>query len=197
MGAIERRSGNFSRRDSTIVRLRKSGMVFPRVVNVPDEFLDEHDNLVVPEDIGDIPNDELGRYLSIFTALASYYEAVVACADIDYATSQRVVKYIEAKALLDIKPAYKGEPLAERKARRDLIEEVIEAQEWHDTQKAMYTLSSALLRGIEKILFMLSRELTRRGAKTDFNNREDNVLGSSLFKKSMNQTITDDEEDEE
>jgi len=161
---VRREIGDYVHRQNAISRLRKSGLIFPKVTKVPEEFIDKDGNLIIPDDVSLIPTEELGRYLSVFTALASFYDAVVASADVDYTTAARVVDFIEAKVLLEVD----GGTLAEKKARRDLDGTVIKSQDWKDSQEASFKLSKALLTGIERILFMLSREITRRGARSSF-----------------------------
>lgn len=161
---IRREIGEYVHRQNAISRLRKSGLIFPAQVRVPDEFLNAEGSLMIPEDISDIPTDDLGRLLSVFTALAAYYDAVVASADIDYTTASRVVDYVEAKTLLEIP----GSTVTEKKARRDLDETVVRAQDWKDSQEALFKLAAALLKGCDRILFLLSREITRRGYRQNY-----------------------------
>lgn len=168
-----REINEFVHRQQAIAKLRKSGLVFPKQVTVPDEFLDDDGNLIIPEDVSEIPTEELGRFLSVFTALAAYYDAVVSCADIDFTTAARVKEYIEAKTLLEMR----GDSVTEKKAARDLDEVVIRAQDWHDSQDAMFKLSKALLSGVERIIFLLSREITRRGNGYDRDGRNYAVNG--------------------
>lgn len=170
---VKREIGDYVHRQNSIKRLRKSGMIFPKQVNVPDEFIDKGGNLVIPEDVSEIPTEELGRYLSIFSALGAYYEAVVACSDIDYVTSSRVLDYIEAKVLLDVgnKPENRKTSVTEKKAMRDLDNLVIKAQDWKDATESNFKLSAALLKGIDRIIFLLSREITRRGFRHEVGER--------------------------
>jgi hypothetical protein len=187
---IERRVGEYAHRENTIENLKRSGMVFPKSINVPDEFLDDDDFLVIPEDVTDIPTAELGRYLSIFTALTAYYDAVVACADIDYTAASRTLTFIEEKTLLDLPKGERGETLAEKKARRDMYKEVIEAQNWYDSQYSVFKLATAMLKGCERIVFMLSREITRRGVYTENFNRDDKV--NKTIRHSLLEVDSDD-----
>jgi hypothetical protein len=182
MGAVERKIGEYIHRQNSINRLKKSGLIFPRRVTVPREFLDEQDNLIIPEDVSDIPTEELGRYLSIFTSLASYYDSIVACADIDFTTAARVKDFIEAESLLrysEKKKSKEYSSVTELKAARQLDEQVIKAQDWYDAQDAMFKLSKALLSGIERILFLLSREITRRGNQGSYEGRSYTVAGGT------------------
>lgn len=172
---VKREIGDYVHRQNAIARLKKSGLVFPKEVHVPDEFLDNKGNLIIPEDVSEIPADELGRYLSIFTSLAAYYEAIVASADIDRATAARVKDFVEAKTLIELKDNKAYSSVTLQKAARDVDEMVVKAQDWADAEDAMFKLSSALLKGCDRIIFLLSREITRRGFKTGYDGRDYNV----------------------
>lgn len=162
-------------REQASETLKKVGLVFPNKVQVPQEFLSKSGYLLIPDDFSDMPIDEIGRYLSIFTALAVYYDVVVASTEIDKNSAERVKDYIEAKKLVELRESKKYSSVTEMKAARDLDETVIKAQDWSDSENAMYTFAAALLRGCERILFLLSREITRRGNVTTYETRSKNV----------------------
>lgn len=153
---------DYSLRSKAISKARKGNMYIPAKVTLPSEFTNQEGNLHVPYDLTDISTEELGRYLTLFTQLTGYYEAVVACADIDLMAAERVKDFTEAKVLLEIGKE-KGGTLTEKKAHRTVDPRVIEARDWYDEMKAFYELSNALLKSCDKLVFMLSREVTRRG----------------------------------
>lgn len=162
-------------RERAAEELKKIGMVFPYKVDVPPEFLSKGGYLIIPDDFSDMPIDEIGRYLSIFTALAVYYDVIVASTEIDKDSAERVKDYIEAKKLVELRESKKYGSVTEMKAARNLDETVIKAQDWADGENAMYTFASAILRGCERILFLLSREITRRGNVTTYETRSKNT----------------------
>ena len=168
---IQREIKEYVHRENAIAKAKKSGMLFPRKPNVPSEFLDEYGNLVIPNDITEMPTEELGRYLTLFTTLTAYYDVVVACADIDLITASRVNDYLEAKTLLETT----GSTLTERKAIRDCNSMVISAQNWLDELKAFYKLTEAILKGSERLVFLLSREITRRMGSDSRSYRDYNI----------------------
>ena len=141
---------------------------------MPEEFKDKNGNLIIPDDITEMPTEELGRYLTLFTRLTSFYDTVVACADIDLTTAARIKDFIEAKTLLEIGKSNKG-TLTEKKAIRNCDPLVIQAQDWYDELKGFYELSSAILKGSERLVFLLSREITRRMGRDSRDYRDFNV----------------------
>jgi hypothetical protein len=175
---MKREVYNFIHRQNALARLKKEGLYFTAPVIVPPEFLDANGNLIIREDVADMPTEELSRYLSIFTALSAHYSYITACTDIDYTTAKRVCSYIEAKKLLDLKDEYGGK-VTLQKAARDLDPLVIQAQDWADEQEAVYKLANALLVGCEKIIFLLSREITRRGHNLTYTVKGQSLLDTS------------------
>lgn len=173
---INREIREYIHKENAKRKVKKESMYLPAQVEVPQEFLDVNGNLIIPSDVTDVPTDELGRYLTLFNRLAAYYDVVVTLADIDYSTAKRVLDFIEAKVLLDVNNQVdKRTTLTEKKAHRDCNVTVIDAQDWHDEMEANFKLASAILKGCERFIFMLSRELTRRLGRDSREVREYNV----------------------
>lgn len=171
----KRKIGKYVDRQKAVKRLKKSGLVFPEQVDIPPEFLNEDGNLIIPEDVSSLATADLARYLSIFTSLAAYYEVVVASADIDKSTAERVMDFVGAKLLLDDEISDNYSTVTEKKAARETDETYMRARDWYDEQKATYKMAEALLEGFDRIVFMLSREITRRGNTSSQQGRDEKV----------------------
>jgi len=159
---MSRQVGDTTLRHRVIEQVKKSGMIMPSKVTLPKQFQTKNGNLHVPYDLTDIPTEELGRYMTLFTQLNGYYEVIVSCSYIDYVSAERAKDFTEAQVLLEIANTQKG-TLTEKKAIRNTDPRVIEAQDWYDDRKAIYELSNSVLKSCEKLVFMISREITRRG----------------------------------
>lgn len=170
----KREIAKFINKENAKANLKKEGIKFPRQVTPPDEFIDKKGNLVIPEDVSDLSTEDLARYLSVFTALTAYYECIVAEADIDLNTAERVLNYIEDKKLLDLEGSGIG-TVTEKKAARNCDSLVMRAQDWKDDCQAKYKMIEAVLKGYENIVFMFSREITRRGNRQQDNGRSRKV----------------------
>lgn len=178
---IRREINEYVHRINAVAKLKKQGLILPSKVEIPEEFLNKQGELLIPDDMTLIPPEELGRYLSNFTALAAFYDAMVAMTDIDRTTAGRVKDFVEAKVLLELSKTNlgKGENrVTLLKAEREVNEFVVKAQDWADETDAIFRLASALLSGIERILFLISREITRRGNNIYQENREHKVNGA-------------------
>jgi len=175
MSDIKRETGDYIHRQKALAKIKKDGMYIPAKVEIPSEFLTKEGTLYIPYDLTESTTEDLGRYLTIFTQLSAYYDVVVALADIDLTTAERVKDYTEALTLIEIGKDKKGGTLTEKKAERSCVKTVIQAQDWYDQQKSIYELSNAILKGCEKLVFMLSREITRRGSSQKMEYRDFNV----------------------
>lgn len=161
-------------------KLKKSGMVFPSLPSIPDKYRDEYGAFKMPEDITDLHPRELGQLFSLLTGLTVYYGALVSLADIDRATAERIMTYLESQVYLeldftdpDVKKRFPNRELQEAYVNCD--PRVVECQDWHDKLQSDFTLAEAIYKGYDRYLMLVSREITRRSAFNDYESREGNL----------------------
>lgn len=175
-----RKVGQLYHSEKAKTKARKSGMVFPSLPNIPDYCRDEYGAFLMPPDITALSPQELGQLYSLLTGLSVYYGGLVALADIDRNTAERIKIYIEAQVFLEIDIS---DPEVKKKfPNRELQEafvfcddRVVEVQDWFDRLNADYILAEAIYKGYEKNINLVSREITRRSNFQDWNNRENNL----------------------
>lgn len=175
-----RKVGKIYHSEKAMAKLKKSGMVFPSLPEIPPHYRDENGAFKMPDDITALDPRELGQLYSLLTGLTVYYGGLVALANIDRMTAERVKTYLESQVLLELDmndPEVKKQyPNRERQtAFINCDERVVEAQEWADQLNADYVLAEMLYRGYERYLTLVSREITRRSNFHDFETREDNL----------------------
>ena len=133
----------------------------------------DNDYLSLPKDITSVPSRDLGRYMNAFTQQKVYMRTMENYAELVAEEARRNYVDVSAPYFSDMFGSKVSETAKEREVNSTA--EVREAFEnWVDCQKKVKMLQSHIL-SIEEILFMLSREVSRRTG--DFNNesRNDNV----------------------
>lgn len=175
-----RKVGQLYHSEKAKAKARKSGMVFPSLPGVPEEYRDEYGSFKMPEDITNVSPKELGTLFSLLTGLTVYYGGLVALADIDRTTAERIKFYVEAQVSLEldlndpeVKKKFPNRELQEAYVNCD--DRVVEVQDWYDRLKSDFVLAEALTKGYEKYLNLVSREITRRSSFQDWENREGNL----------------------
>lgn len=170
----------YSQREKTITKLRKSGIVFPSLPFIPDDWQDEEDgSFVMPKDLTNLDSVDLGRLMTVINNMLSWYGAILSAARIDKRQAERKKTFLEAKARMEIMSDSKL--LKDYKAREDkdafvnIRAEVIEAQEWFDKQEALEIMADQLYKDLDRSQKTVSREISRRGGEWDHHNRESNL----------------------
>lgn len=165
----------FKYREEAKAKIRKAGLFFPSRPEIPDEsMLDENGNITLPPDLTLITDDELGLYLTVFTALSAYAEGVVAITDIDWTTSDRIATFAERLEILSLpKEQQKNEDLRYGSINKKAYIRDLRKKELQDL--ATYKLSAGLLRAYEKAVSALSREITRRANTFNYSQYEENL----------------------
>lgn len=151
--------------------LEKEGAVFfdERRLNIAEDFL------TLPAEITEIPSKDLGEYLNAFTQQKVYLRTLLGRADLLAEEARR--KYFEKSDPVYRK--YSFEKLSET-AKDRLInanEGVKPAYHEYVDMKKKYALLEISISNIEDIIFMLSREVTRRTGDFAEESRTYNVGG--------------------
>lgn len=165
---------DYSYREQAKAKMIKAGLYLPSRPSIPEDILDENGNVALPTDITEVDDEDLGRYLSIFTALSAYAEGIVAVTDIDATTSDRVATFAERIEIMKLpKDKLKNDDL--RYGTVHNISYVREYRKKAMQDEANFKLSAGLLRAYEKAITSLSREITRRANTFNFSKYEDNL----------------------
>lgn len=136
--------------------LEEKGAIFfdETRLNISDDYL------ILPAEITDVPSKDLGEYLNAFTQQKVYLRTLLGRVDILVEEARRV--YLEASDPIYRK--YSFEKLSETAKDRlvNANEAVKPAYHKYVDMKKKYTLIEISISNIEDIIFMLSREVTRR-----------------------------------
>lgn len=136
--------------------LEKKGAIFfdERRLNITEDFL------TLPAEITDVPSKDLGEYLNAFTQQKVYLRTLLGRADILVEEARRA--YFEVSD-----PVYRKYSLD--KMSETAKDRLVNANEqvkpyYHEyvDMKKKYALIEISIANIEDIIFMLSREVTRR-----------------------------------
>ena len=151
--------------------LEKSGAVFfdDKRLNIVEDYL------TLPAEITDIPSKDLGEYLNAFTQQKVYLRTLSGRADLLVEEARR--KYYEASDPIYRK--YSLEKMSETAKDRlvnahDSVRPVY--YEYVDLKKK-FAIIEISISNIEDIIFMLSREVTRRNGDFAEESRSYNVGG--------------------
>ena len=151
--------------------LEKSGAVFfdDKRLNITEDYL------TLPAEITDIPSKELGEYLNAFTQQKVYLRTLLARADLLVEEARRA--YYEASDPIYRK--YSFEKMSETAKERlvNANESVRPAYYEYVDLKKKYAIIEISISNIEDIIFMLSREVTRRNGDYAEESRSYNVGG--------------------
>ena len=151
--------------------LEKSGAVFfdDKRLNIKSDYL------TLPAEITDVPSKELGEYLNAFTQQKVYLRTLLGRADLLVEEAKR--KYYEASDLIYRK--YSFEKMSETAKERlvNANESVRPSYYEYVDLKKKYAIIEISISNIEDIIFMLSREVTRRNSDYAEESRSYNVGG--------------------
>ncbi len=150
--------------------LENKGVVFfdpSTTLNITDEYL------VLPGEITDVPSRELGEYLNAFTQQKVYLRTLLGRVELLVEEARR--KYLEVS-----EPHYKKyskDKMSETAKERIINSEAEVTPAYYELMdcKKKQTLIEYSITNIEDIIFMLSREVTRRTGDFSEENRAYNV----------------------
>lgn len=136
-------------------------------LNITEEYL------TLPAEVTEITSRELGEYLNAFTQQKVYLRTLLG--RLELLTEEARRKYIEVST-----PHYKE--LSKSKMSETAKERLVNSEE--DVKEVFYELDDCRnkcrlvelnITSVEEIIFMLSREVTRRNSDFDDENRNYNV----------------------
>ena len=168
---------NFKIKENTRAEIKRQGLRYIACPSIPEGKVKQSGNLDLPSDITACSDKETGEYLSLYGALSAYAEGVVAISNIDWVVADRVADFAENLEIIKLpKEFQKNEELRHGHIHKV---EYIRKLRWEATQKeTIFILAQGELRAYEKIVSLLSREITRRA--NTFNN--DNLNPDRRFK---------------
>lgn len=141
--------------------LRNSGLVFPAQYKVAADFQDKDGNLLSVEDASTLADKDLGKYLTVYTALCAYAEVIVAAADIDWTDAMRVAAFYENNHILKL-PKRDFPNVADRKASADVDPVIKKFKDKEFLAYATLKLATGLLKAYQQQSNLISREISRR-----------------------------------
>lgn len=151
--------------------LENKGVVFfdETRLNIVDDYL------TLPAEINEIPSKDLGAYLNAFTQQKVYLRTLLGRIDILVEEAKR--KYLEVSDPVYRK--YSFEKLSETAKDRLINANETVKPLYHEyvDMKKKYSLVEISISNIEDIIFMLSREVTRRNGDFAEESRNYNVGG--------------------
>ena len=150
--------------------LEKKGVVFfdpQTTLNITEDYL------TLPGEITEVPSRELGEYLNAFTQQKVYMRTLLGRVEILVEEAKR--KYFEASEPFYKK--YSSGKLSETAKERMINSEEEVKQYYYEYVdcKSKLNLIQYSINNIEDIIFMLSREVTRRTGDFNDENRAYNV----------------------
>ena len=131
------------------------------------------DYLAVPQDITDVPSKELGEYLNAFTQQKVYLRTLLGRASLLVEEAKRAYLTASNPIYADLSKGKLSETAKERIVNSD--ESVVEAYNNYTDYNKKRSLIEISIANIEDIIFMLSREVTRRTGDFSEENRAYNV----------------------
>lgn len=151
--------------------LEKNGAVFfdEKRLNIKGDYL------VLPSEITEVPSKELGEYLNAFTQQKVYLRTILGRADLLVEEARR--KYYEVSDPIYRK--YSLEKMSETAKDRlvNANDSVRPTYYEYVDLKKKYAIVEISISNIEDIIFMLSREVTRRNGDFAEESRNYNVGG--------------------
>lgn len=152
---------SFKYREEARAKVLKAGLIFPAQPNIPEELMNESGYLQLPSDLTAVSDDELGMYMTIFTGMSAYGEAVVANADIDWSVADRIATFAERYEIIKLpKDSQKNDDLRYGSVHR--LGYVRELRKDELEKQATFKMAQAMVNGYEKMMNAVSREITRR-----------------------------------
>lgn len=176
---VTREVMDYTHRQKTVNKLKKSAIKFPAKPFIPLELTDTDGDFKMPSDLTSFPSQQLGQLMGILNGMLQWYGAVLASSKIDKLTAERVKNFTEAKVRMEI--MQDKQMMKDYKAREDkdayvnINELVQQAQDWFDAQESLVFMTEQLYKDYERSFALVSREISRRGGDFNRNAREDNL----------------------
>lgn len=155
--------------------LEKKGVEFFRTVENGGKLNIDTDYLALPEDLTDLPTNQLGKYLNAFTQQRMYIRTLLSWGEVEAEEHKR--KFYDV-----IHPVYlaltKENPKMSETAKERIVnnsEEVKPLFLTYKDYKYKVRLIQYNLDNIENAVFLISREISRRSQDYSTENRNENI----------------------
>lgn len=161
-------------KDKISTALNDKGVELFRPVELEGSLNIDKDYLSLPKDITDEPSRDLGRYLNSFTQQRMYLRTLIGWQLLSLEESKR--KYYEASTPIYITLTKKDFPSETAKERYINNHPDVEEHffNYKDEKRKLDILQMNLL-SVDDAIFLVSREISRRGGDFNAENRNDNV----------------------
>lgn len=141
---------------------------------VPDDNLNiDRDYLTLPRNITDVPSKELGEYLNAFTQQKMYMRTLLGWAELLLEEKKREYHAVADEQYRELNRSKMTEKAKELEVN-SMPEVIVQYNDMQDVVRKISLLNLSL-ENITDALFMLSREVSRRGSDFDNENRNMNV----------------------
>lgn len=135
----------------------------------------DKDYLSLPQNITDVPTKELGEYLNAFTQQKVYMRTLVGYAELFCEEARREYQEVSESRYKELLGSKLSETAKEREVNSD--PEVKPCYEKYLDYKNKVRLLNFNIASIEDIIFLISREVSRRTGDFSNENRNYNVQG--------------------
>lgn len=153
--------------------LKKEGAIFPCPVEMGGNLNIDNEYLTLPKDMTEVPSRLLGNYLNAYTQQRSYTRTLIGWQECHTEGAKRLYFDKFLPVYEELCKQKLSETAKELMANND--SSVKEAFLEYKDEKQKLKLLGYSLASIEDAIFLISREISRRGADIDLENRNDNV----------------------
>jgi hypothetical protein len=126
----------------------------------------------IPNDLTDLPDEELMGLFSRYIAWQNYVAVKHVEAEIHEADTETALRYAEATGLVESWTGAKEDRVTVAKAERELDPDVRDARQAYDRARARRKMLGVLTANMERAAALISRELTRRVGREPVERRQ-------------------------
>lgn len=135
----------------------------------------DKDYLILPQNITDVSNKELGEYLNAFTQQKMYMRTLLGWAELMLEQSKREYHSVADDKYKELNKTKLTEKAKDLEVNSN--EDVIESYNAMNDMRMKITLLNHTIDNLTDALFMISREVSRRCSDFDNERRNSNVTG--------------------
>lgn len=153
--------------------LKEQGAIFPCPSEMGGNLNIDNEYLSLPKDMTEVPSRLLGNYLNAYTQQRSYTRTLIGWQECHTEGAKRNYYDRFLPVYEELSKQKLSETAKELMANNDpSVKEVF--LDYKDEKQKLKMLGYSLA-SIEDAIFLISREISRRGADFDIDNRNDNV----------------------
>lgn len=153
--------------------LKKEGAIFPCPVEMGGNLNIDNEYLTLPRDMTEVPSRLLGNYLNAYTQQRSYTRTLIGWQECHTEGAKRLYFDKFLPVYEELCKQKLSETAKELMANNhETVKEVF--LDYKDEKQKLKMLGYSLA-SIEDAIFLISREISRRGADIDLETRNDNV----------------------